>query len=100
MNTDTRAIAVLDFSGATPDLLQVFPTSFGAHSVAADPLTGDVYVPFGGGPANPGSVCPNGCIAVFADVAAVPEPGSLPLLMAGVAGLMGLAVRRRLQKSA
>ena len=97
---NTRAIAVLDFSGATPDLLQVFPTSFGAHSVAADPVTGDVYVPFGGGPANPGSVCPNGCIAVFADVAAVPEPGSLPLLMAGVAGLMGLAVRRRLQKSA
>jgi hypothetical protein len=100
VNKNTRAIAVLDFSGATPDLLQIFPTSYGAHSVAADPLTGDVYVPFGGGSANPGSVCPDGCIAVFADVAAVPEPGSLPLLMAGVAGLMGLAVRRRLQKSA
>jgi hypothetical protein len=84
---NTRAIAVLDFSGATPDLLQVFPTSFGAHSVAADPVTGDVYVPFGGGPANPGSVCPDGCIAVFADVAAVPEPASLSVMLTALAGL-------------
>jgi hypothetical protein len=86
-NKNTRAIAVLDFSGVIPDLLQVFPTSFGAHSVAVDPLTGDVYVPFGGGPANPGSVCPNGCIAVFADVAAVPEPASLSLMLTALAGL-------------
>jgi hypothetical protein len=84
---NTRAIAVLDFSGVIPDLLQVFATSFGAHSVAVDPVTGDVYVPFGGGPANPDSVCPNGCIAVFADVAAVPEPASLSVMLTALAGL-------------
>jgi hypothetical protein len=86
-DTSTRAIAVLDFSGATPKVIQVFSTSFGAHSVASDPVTGDVYVPFGGGPANPGSVCPNGCIAVFADVAAVPEPASSSLMLTALAGL-------------
>src|SRR4051794_39674036 len=86
-DTSTRAIAVLDFSGATPQVIQVFPTSFGAHSVASDPLTGDVYVPFGGGEANPESVCPNGCIAVFADVAAVPEPVSSSLMLTALAGL-------------
>ena len=87
-DTSTRAIAVLDFSGATPTLLQVFATSFGAHSVASDPVTGDIYVPFGGlETVNPGSLCPNGCIAVFADVAAVPEPASSSLMLTALAGL-------------
>ncbi|HME20550.1 MAG TPA: PEP-CTERM sorting domain-containing protein [Acetobacteraceae bacterium] len=65
------------------------PASVGAHSIAVDPFTGAVYLPLPGGTSN--TICPLGCVAVFA-----PEPGSLPVLVVGLAGLMGLAVRRRL----
>jgi PEP-CTERM motif len=68
------------------------------HSIAVDPFSGDVFVPLAGTTFNKdGSVnvantfCPLGCVAVFA----VPEPGSLPLLVVGFAGLIGLVVRRR-----
>jgi hypothetical protein len=76
-------------NGMTDSLFQILPTSPGAHSVAVDPVTGDTFMPFGGIAGNP--TCPAGCIAVFA----APEPGSLPILVVGLAGLIGLAVRRR-----
>jgi hypothetical protein len=94
-NPNTRGLGVIDLSSASPNLIQIIPTSFGAHSVAVDPVTGEVFVPAGGGSPNPGSVCPNGCILVFADIAAVPEPPSLTLIISGLAGLAGLAWRRR-----
>jgi hypothetical protein len=78
-------------NGFTDTLYQILPTSPGAHSVAVDPVTGDIFMPFGGIAGN--TTCPKGCIAVFA----APEPGSLPILVVGLAGLIGLAVRRRIQ---
>jgi len=74
---------------ATGTWLQNVPTSAGAHSVAVDPVSGEVFVPFGGVAGN--TLCPNGCIAVFG----VPEAGSLLLLGAGLIGIGGLGWRRR-----
>jgi hypothetical protein len=87
-------------SDATESLLQSIDlTALGAnvnaHSIAVDEANGDVFVPLEGTTsAGTNTLCPLGCVAVFG----VPEPGSLPLLVVGLAGLMGLAVRRRLQQ--
>ena len=64
-----------------------------AHSVAVDPFTGDIYVPLEGTTSTGiDTLCPLGCVAVFG----IPEPGSLPVLVVGLAGLIGLAVRRQM----
>ena len=76
------------------------PATPSAHSITVDPLNGDVFVPLAGaGALDP---CPAafgnpGCIAVFGQPAAVPEPGSLTLMVTAFAGLTGLAWRRRRQ---
>ena len=87
--------------GGTISQIVHLPTTTSAHSITVDPFTGDVFVALAG-TAGPTGVnrCPTtfanpGCIEVFAPV--VPEPGSLPVLVVGLAGLIGLAVRRRLQ---
>lgn len=48
-------------------LNEVVPTSASAHSVAADPVSGRVFVPIGvSTAAQPNTICPtNGCIAVY-----------------------------------
>ena len=77
------------------------PATTSAHSITVDPFNGDVFVALAGTTALdpcPATQANPGCIAVFAPV--VPEPGSLPVLLVGLAGLMGLALRRRLQKLA
>jgi hypothetical protein len=86
------------FADGTYSLLQSIDlTALGAdhvnaHSVAVDPFTGDVYVPLEGTTsAAVDTLCPNGCVAVFG----VPEPGSLPLLVVGLAVLMDLRPRRK-----
>jgi hypothetical protein len=75
------------------------PTTPSAHSITVDPLNGNVFVPLAGNATvNP---CPvtqanPGCIAVYSQVGpTVPEPGSLTLVLTGLAGLGGLAWRRR-----
>jgi hypothetical protein len=65
-----------------------------AHSIAVDPGNGFAYVPLPGSIAGaPDTLCPLGCVAVYG----VPEPGSLSLLLAGMTGLVGLALRRRIR---
>jgi hypothetical protein len=79
---DGPVLGVIDANG---NLLQELSTSTGAHSVAVDPVSGQVFVPYGGlgsgGVASnscpgPASAARLGCIAIFA----APEPSSLALL--------------------
>jgi len=90
-NPGGPVLGIID--GATDTFLQSLPTVPNGHSVAVDPVSGEVFVPFGGVAGN--TVCPNGCIAVFSPSAtSVPEPTSLSLMLAGFVGLVGLAKRR------
>ena len=63
------------------------------HSIAVDPISNEIFVPYAGGVAD--TVCPGGCVAVYAEVQTVPEPGSLPILATGIAALLGLVGVRR-----
>lgn len=80
-------------------VLAVSPLS-NPHSITVDSLTGDIFLPLAGSIAGiPNQLCPSGCIAVFA--LAVPEPSSLPVMVAPVLGLLGLIgwrARRRLSQ--
>ena len=69
------------------------------HSVAVDPLNGSIFVPITGSTtAFPNTLCPSGCVAVYAmNNLNVPEPASLPLMAVSLASFFGLATwaRRR-----
>jgi hypothetical protein len=90
----TPELGIVDDFG---NLVQTLATSFGAHSITVDPVTGKAFMPYGGvGPGGAASaaltVCPLGCVEVFA---LIPEPGSLALLSTGLAVFGGLGWRRR-----
>jgi hypothetical protein len=86
---------VLGIVDSNTDILsQLVKTTFNDHSVAVDPISGEVFVPFGADPTN--TICPNGCIGVFTDtVATVPEPSTWAMMILGFAGVGFMAYRRK-----
>jgi hypothetical protein len=78
---------------ATDMITQIIQTTAGDHSVSVDPLTGEIFVPISANGAP--SVCPSGCIEVFAKTAsAVPEPSTWAMMLLGFLGL-ALAFRTK-----
>jgi hypothetical protein len=97
-----RVIAVIG-DGVYSILQSIDLTSLGAgivnaHSVAVDPLNGDIFVPLEGSTATggPDALCPGGCIAVFADL---PEPPALPIILSALCGLLSISLWRRREPS-
>jgi len=87
-------LAIVD--AATDSIFQILPTTPGDHSVSVDPISKKIFVPFAANAAN--TVCPNGCVVVFSDVAtAVPEPSTWAMMLLGFLGL-GLAFRQSRRK--
>ena len=82
---------VLGIIDAQSLALQTFAIGANDHSVAVDPVSGEVFVATAATTAF--ANCANGCIGVFA-LRQVPEPDVLPLMALGIASL-ALAGRRR-----
>jgi hypothetical protein len=93
----TRAFDVI--SDTSDLVLQTVPLpDVNAHSIAVDPLNGEVLVPLEGTTsAGADPLCQSGCIAVFAQT--VPEPGSLPLFLTALLGVIGVSVWRNAPRS-
>lgn len=86
---------VLGIIGGDGTFSQNISITFNDHSVAVDPVSGEVFVAFGASTqTNPDPYCAAGCIGVFAP-APVPEPATLPLM---TAGLLSLALMLRHKK--
>ena len=80
---------VLGIIDGTTLALQTLAIGGNDHSVAVDPVNGEVYIATASTTAFPS--CTGGCIGVFAPV---PEPATLPI-MAVALGMLGVALRLR-----
>jgi hypothetical protein len=91
-NSSGPVLGVIDSN--TDTLLQLIATDPSAHSVAVDPISGEVFVPFGASATD--TLCPSGCIAVFSDnISGVPEPSTWAMVILGFAGVGFMAYRRK-----
>jgi PEP-CTERM motif len=89
-------LAIID--AATDSIFQILQTTPGDHSVAVDPISKEIFVPFAANAGNTVFGCQNGCIGVFSDVAAaVPEPSTWAMMLIGFLGL-GFAFRQSRRK--
>ena len=82
-------LGVID--AATNTLTQLLQIGGNDHSVAVDPVSGEVFVATAATTAF--ANCSNGCIGVFA--VQVPEPATWPIMGVALMGFGLLAVRRR-----
>lgn len=91
-NPGGSVLGIVDSS--SDSFLQNVATTPNDHSVAVDPISGEVFVPLGADPKN--TICPNGCIGVYSDtVAAIPEPSTWAMMILGFAAVGLVAYRRR-----
>lgn len=87
-------VGIID--AGTNTLVQTVPNTYNNHSVAVDPVSGEVFVAFDAtSKTGTDPFCSAGCIGVYALATPVPEPGTLTLLAAGVGGLAVARRRRR-----
>jgi hypothetical protein len=91
-------LGIVDSS--TDSVVQIIPTNITAHSVSVDPVSGEIFLPYSASSAVfTNTLCPSGCIAVFAETAsAVPEPSTWAMMLLGFAGL-GFAFRQSRRKA-
>jgi hypothetical protein len=88
-------LAIID--AASDTIFQILKTTPGDHSVAVDPISGEVFVPFAANAGNNVFGCQNGCIGVFSIAAAIPEPSTWAMMLIGFLGL-GFAFRQSRRK--
>lgn len=87
-----RIFAVLADDASLSTITSVDVPNVNAHSIAVNPLNGDVFLPLEASASN--DICTAGCVAVYA-TSSVPEPGTVSILAGAMTVLGWLGWRRR-----